>query len=87
MRALPALALAVLAAAPAAAWIAVSPPVAGVVDVFELSDAGVKTKDVVSFPVARGERVDPNAFSCGRCFCLVLGTNAATRTSTLYNIS
>lgn len=81
------LALAAFAAPRAAAWIAVSPVTAGTVDVFQMDDKGAKTKDVVSFPVARGERVDPNAFSCGRCFCLVLATNTAARTSTLYNIS
>jgi hypothetical protein len=30
---------------------------------------------------------DPNAFACGRCFCLVLATNANAQTSTLYNMS
>ena len=82
-----ALALAALAA-PAAAWIAISPVDAtGKVTAFSLADSGAKGADVITFPVNAGEAVFPNAFACGRCFCLLLGTNIQARTSTLYNFS
>jgi len=80
-------ALAGLLVSASASWLAVSPPASGVVDVFTLSDAGAKAADVVSFPIGRGETVDAGAFACGRCFCLLLGTNTAARASTIYNIS
>jgi hypothetical protein len=79
-------------------WIAVSPTImrdplpgtswpATMVDVFQLDDTGAEVKDILSFPVADGDAVDPNALACGRCFCLILTTNVATQTSTLYNMS
>ena len=59
----------------------------GAVNVFTLSDAGEDTKEVLSFAVNNGETIAPGAFACGRCFCLMLGTNFAAKTSTLYNMS
>lgn len=96
MRALNLLSLAA-AAAVASAWIAVSPTImrsspqsqgpATMVDVFQLDDTGAEVKDILSFPVTDGSTVDPNALACGRCFCLILTTNAEAKTSTLYNMS
>lgn len=75
-------------AAPTLSWIAVTPADAsGSVDVIELSDAGVKTADIATFKIRKGEVIDPNAWACGRCFCLLLGTNVAAQKSTLYNMS
>jgi hypothetical protein len=73
---------------PASAWLAVSPPSNGNLDVWQLDDTGARVKDVLTFPLSdAGERVDAGAMACGRCFCLILGTNAAANTSTLYNMS
>ena len=70
------------------AWLAVSKvSPTNTVDVFQLDDTGTKTKDLVTFTVKPGSVIDPNAFACGRCFCLILTTNPAARTSTLYNMS
>ena len=81
-------ALAALAASPAAAWIALSPVDAtGKVTAFQLADTGARGADIITFPVNAGEVVLPNAFACGRCFCLVLATNPPARSSTLYNFS
>jgi len=80
--------LASLSAAPAAAWIALSPiDATNKVTAFNLADTGVRGNNVITFPVNAGEIVLPNAFACGRCFCLVLGTNPQARSSTLYNFS
>ena len=77
-----------LSSSPVGAWIAVSKvSPTNSVDVFQLDDTGTKTKDLVTFNVKPGSVIDPNAFACGRCFCLILTTNPAARTSTLYNMS
>jgi hypothetical protein len=69
-------------------WLSVSPASNGRVDVYQLEDSGQRGKDVVNFPLTSvNDVIDPNAFTCGRCFCLLLSTNAAMKTSTLYNIS
>lgn len=73
--------------ASASAWIAVTPVANNKVDVFQMDDAGKNQKDVLSFPVAVGEVLSPNSFSCGRCFCLIMTTSRVTMTSTLYNMS
>jgi hypothetical protein len=77
------------AAVPSSAWLALSPvdPASGKVTAFALDDKGARGADTLSFPLMAGEAVLPNSFACGRCFCLVLGTNEQAHTSTLYNFS
>ena len=80
--------LALLWSAPSAAlgWIAAGPIANSAVNLFELKD-GAKGKDIFSVKVGAGEELEPNALTCGRCFCLLLTQSPAARTSTLYNVS
>lgn len=68
-------------------WLAVSPIVNNAIDMFQLDNNGTKVKDILSIPVTAGEQTNGNAFSCGRCFCLLLTTNPKLKHSYLYNIS
>jgi len=52
-----------------------------------MDDNGNKGADTLIFPVSAGEFIDPNAFACGRCFCLILTTVPEQLTSYLYNMS
>jgi hypothetical protein len=78
---------AALLSAPAAAWIVAGPVFNGAIDIFTMDNTGAKGKDVVSVPVTPGEETAPNAFACGRCFCLLVTNDAAAHRSYLYNIS
>jgi hypothetical protein len=71
------------------AWLAVTPIDKATlsVDVFQMANNGSRQRDVLTIPVTAGEELDGNAFTCGRCFCLMLTNNRATTTSYLYNMS
>jgi hypothetical protein len=76
-----------LTSSSAIGWLSVQNAAGPSVNVFTLNDDGTQGKAVLSFPIKNGEIVRNNAMACGRCFCLILGTNANTQTSTLYNMS
>lgn len=74
-------------ASSALAWMAIQNAAGPSVNIFNLKDDGTEGNAVLSFPLKTGETVRNNAMACGRCFCLILGTNANTQMSTLYNMS
>jgi len=68
-------------------WLAVSPIKNNNIDLFQLDNNGTKVKDILSIPVTNGEQMNSNAFTCGRCFCLLVTVNPKLQHSYLYNIS
>lgn len=79
--------LSALLAVAARAWIVAGPVAGGAIDVFQMDNTGARVKDVVSVPVTAGEETAPNAFACGRCFCLLVTNDPAAFRSYVYNIS
>jgi hypothetical protein len=94
MRALLALLASVSAAAAAvnvtgpASFLAVGPSAQpDSFDLFSLSPAGLKTKVLLTFPVAAAEVAQDGAFGCGRGYCMMLTQLPASKQTILRNFS